>query len=415
MSLLYDIGIRLYWLLALIVSPWDQKAKLWLRGRRNWHEKLKGALGQDEKVIWFHCASLGEFEQGRPVIEGVRERLPDRKILLTFFSPSGYEKRKDYDGADYVMYLPLDTRRNANRMLDLLSIEMAIFIKYEFWYHFLKQLKTKGVPVYLASGNFRNDQLFFRWYGLWYRQFLDLFTHIFVQNKNSEDLLAGIGRRRVSVAGDTRFDRVHVLKQSKFEHPALEGFGKNSPIIVAGSTWEKDEQLLAHTYRELGDQLYWIIAPHELSEGHLRSLQDRFPGSLRYTELEGKIPEGCRVILVDTIGKLSYLYRYGKLAYIGGGFGKGIHNILEAATYGLPVIFGPEYSKFLEALELTSLGGAFPIGSETELLFTVRQQLENPKLLKTSSQIAANFVSERVGATSLILDKVCIKSKTNLL
>ncbi len=415
MRLLYNIGIRFYWLVALLISPWNPKAKLCLKGRRHWYAKLQGALGRDEKVIWFHCASLGEFEQGRPVIEGIRELLPGRKILLTFFSPSGFEKRKDYKGVDHVMYLPLDTRRNAQKFLDLVSIELAIFIKYEFWYHFLKQLKTKGIPLYLASGNFRKDQLFFRWYGLWYRRILDLFTHIFVQNEDSQKLLAGIGYTRVSIAGDTRFDRVHELPQSKFSHPALEHFGKNSRIIVAGSTWEKDERLLAQAYSELGEQLYWIIAPHELSEGHIRSLQERFPGSVRYTELEGEVPRGCRVILVDTIGKLSYLYRYGTLAYIGGGFGKGIHNILEAATYGLPVIFGPEHAKFLEALELSALGGAFPIGTETELLFTIRQQLENPKLLKTSSQIAANFVSERVGATSAILDKVCIKSKTNLL
>ena len=415
MSLLYAIGIRLYWLVAHIVSPWNRKAKLWLRGRQHWSEHLEEALDRNEKVIWFHCASLGEFEQGRPVIEGIRERMPDRKILLTFFSPSGYEKRKDYPGADYVMYLPLDTRRNALRMLDLLSLEMAIFIKYEFWYHFLKQLKAKGVPVYLASGKFRSGQLFFRWYGTWYRRFLKLFTHIFVQNKESEKLLADIHCMNVSVAGDTRFDRVHELQQGKFTHPAMENFGLGSQIIVAGSTWEKDEQLLASVYRELSDQVYWIIAPHELSERHIRSLQDRFPGSVRYTELEEEVPKGCRVILVDTIGKLSYLYRFGILAYIGGGFGKGIHNILEAATYGLPVIFGPEHARFLEALELSALGGAFPIGTETELLFTIRQQLENPKLLKTSSQIAANFVSKRVGATSLILNKVCIKTKTNLL
>jgi len=415
MRLLYDIGIRFYWLIAVIISPWNRKAKLWLGGRRQWHEKLKDVIGRDEKVIWFHCASLGEFEQGRPVIEGIRERLPDHKILLTFFSPSGYEKRRDYPGADYVMYLPLDTRKNAKRFLDLLSLEMAIFIKYEFWYHFLQRLKSKEVPVYLASGNFRPDQLFFKWYGSWYRRFLDLFTHIFVQNEDSKKLLAGIRYHRVSVAGDTRFDRVYELQQTPFSHPALEGFGKDSTIIIAGSTWEKDEQLLAIAFRELSDKVHWIIAPHELSEGHIRSLQGRFPGSVRYTELEEELPKGCRVILVDTIGKLSFLYRYGALAYIGGGFGKGIHNILEAATYGLPVIFGPEHSKFSEALELSSLGGAFPIGNETELLFTVHQQLEKPKLLKTTSQIAANFVSERVGATSFILDEVCIKSETNLL
>lgn len=415
MRLLYDIGIRIYWLVAIIITPWNRKAKLWVRGRKNWYEKLKSTLGQEEKIIWFHCASLGEFEQGRPVIEGIPERLPDHRILLTFFSPSGYEKRKDYDGADYVMYLPLDTRRNAKKMTDLLSLEMAVFIKYEFWYHFLNQLRSKEVPVYLASGNFRPGQLFFRWYGNWYRRFLDLFTHIFVQNRKSEKLLAGIGQDRVSVAGDTRFDRVHDLKSTTFSHTALESFGKNSAVIVAGSTWDKDEQLLAHVYKELSEQVYWIIAPHELSENHIKSLEERFPGSVRFTELGTEIPPGTRVILVDTIGQLSYLYRYGSLAYIGGGFGKGIHNILEAATYGLPVIFGPNYQRFREAVDLIGLGGAFPIASEGELLFTVRQQLENPKLLKTTSRTASNFVSTRVGATLSILDKVCIKSGSKLL
>ncbi|MCK4879083.1 MAG: 3-deoxy-D-manno-octulosonic acid transferase [Bacteroidales bacterium] len=415
MTLLYNIGIRIYWLMAMIISPWNRKAKLWLEGRRGWYEKLKDAIDRDEKVIWFHCASLGEFEQGRPVIEAIRERRPSHRILLTFFSPSGYEKRKDYTGADYVMYLPLDTRRNAKKMLDLLTLEMAFFIKYEFWYHFLQQLRAEEVPLYLASGNFRSDQLFFRWYGRWYRRFLDFFTHIFVQNRDSKELLSGIGFHRVTVAGDTRFDRVHDLLQNQFSHPALERFGKDSTVIVAGSTWEKDEQLLAHAFRELPEEVKWIIAPHELSESHIRSLQERFPGSVLYTEMEEEIPDGTRVILVNIIGKLSYLYRYGAMAYIGGGFGKGIHNILEAATYGLPVIFGPEYRRFSEAVELTSLGAAFPIGSETELLFTVRQQLENPDLLKTTSRIAANFVSERVGATSGMLEKVCIKTETKLL
>lgn len=415
MRILYDIGIRFYWLLALLISPWNRKAKRWVKGRKDWYRNLEKALGKHKKIIWFHCASLGEFEQGRPVIEGIRDRLSDQKILLTFFSPSGFEKRKDYEGADYVMYLPLDTSRNARRMLDLLDIEQALFIKYEFWYHFLKQLQAMEIPVYLASGNFRPDQLFFKWYGQWYRRFLNRFTHIFVQNQESENLLAGIGQKRVSVAGDTRFDRVQELKHIPYTHPVLEDFSKDSTVIVAGSTWEKDEQLLASAYRELSDQIYWIIAPHELSEGHLRSLQERFPGSVRFTELGSTVPDGCRVILVDTIGWLSYLYRYGELAYIGGGFGRGIHNILEAATYGLPVIFGPNFKKFQEAVELVSLGGAFPISGEGDLLFTIRQQLENPELLKTTKQTASNYVSQRVGATSAILDKVCIKSESNLL
>ena len=416
MRLLYNIGIFLYWLMARVISPWNRKAGLWIQGRMNWQAKLGNALGKDNKTIWFHCASLGEFEQGRPVIEGIRDRMPDHKILLTFFSPSGYEKRSDYQGADYVMYLPLDTRRNAKQLLDLISCEMAVFIKYEFWYYILRELQKRKIPVYLASGNFRSDQLFFRWYGSWYRHFLNRFSHIFVQNQPSKELLAGIGLNNVSIAGDTRFDRVYELKQTPFSHPALENFGKNSAVIVAGSTWEKDEQLLEHACKELAEAVYWIIAPHELSEGHMQRLQERFPDSVRYTELdESGIPGNCRVVLVDTIGKLSYLYRYGTLAYIGGGFGKGIHNILEAATYGLPVIFGPEFRKFSEAIELSALGAAFPIGTDSELLLTIRQQLENPELLKTTSQIASDFVSMRVGATSAILEKVCIKSESNLL
>ena len=414
MRLLYNIGIRIYWIVAGIISLWNRKARLWLTGRKGWYNRLQGALGHGEKVIWFHCASLGEFEQGRPVIEAIREQLPGRKILLTFFSPSGYEKRKDYAGADYVMYLPLDTRRNAKKMLGLLNLELVFFIKYELWFHFLNRLKKLNVTVYLASGNFRAGQLFFRWYGRWYRRFLDLFTHIFVQNEHSKDLLAGIGLFNVDVAGDTRFDRVHELVNSPFSHPVLDRVLKDAWVIVAGSTWERDEKLLAHAYMELPDNLFWIIAPHELSEGHIRSLQERFPGSVLYTGLKNELPERTRVILVDTIGKLSYLYRYGSLAYIGGGFGKGIHNILEAATYGLPVIFGPEYNKFAEAVELTSLGGAFPIGDEAELLFTIRQQLEDHELLKTTSEIAATFVSERVGATLAILSKVYLKQGSSI-
>jgi 3-deoxy-D-manno-octulosonic-acid transferase len=405
MRLLYDIGIRIYWLLALIISPWNRKAKLWVKGRRDWYGKLKGVFDPGEKITWFHCASLGEFEQGRPIIEALREQEPERRILLTFFSPSGYEKRKNYAGADFVMYLPLDTRRNSRKMMELISPEKVFFIKYEFWYHILKELKKADVPVYLASGNFRSGQLFFRWYGSWYRKFLDFFTHIFVQNEDSKELLRGLGYQQVSVAGDTRFDRVYELTKSEFKHPALDNFSKGRQVIVAGSTWEKDEQLLALAYKELPDDVLWIIAPHELSGGHIRGLKKRFPGSVLFTELQEKVPSDSRVILVDTIGKLSYLYRYGTLAYIGGGFGKGIHNILEAATYGLPVIFGPEYGKFSEAIELSSLGAAIPIRNEGDLIFTICQQFENPDLLKTTSAIAENYVSTRVGATSAILEK----------
>jgi 3-deoxy-D-manno-octulosonic-acid transferase len=410
MRLVYDIGIRLYQLAAWAISPWNRKARLWVRGRRGWYEELRQALAGKGRVVWFHCASLGEFEQGRPIMEALRERCADRKILLTFFSPSGYEKRKDYGGADHVMYLPLDTERNARLLVRSIPLEMAVFIKYEFWFHYLQRLSREGVPVYLASGIFRPGQLFFRWYGTWYRKFLECFTHIFVQQESSRELLEKYGITHTTTAGDTRFDRVRQVAGTGYSHPAIERFASGARIIVAGSTWEADEQLLESAFIELPPGLRWIIVPHELSEPHLQHLRKRFPGNILFTELKGDMPPGTRVVIVDTIGQLSYLYRYGTLAYIGGGFGKGIHNILEAATYGLPVIFGPNYQKFSEALELIRLGGAFPVSSKSELLSTIRQHLEMNSLLKTASQIASNYVLERVGATSFILENVCKKS-----
>ncbi len=415
MRFVYNIGIRLYWTSAWIISPWNQKAKLWLKGRKGWYGQLKEAIGKDERVIWFHCASLGEFEQGRPVMEAIRTRFPDHRIVLTFFSPSGFEKRKDYPSADHVMYLPLDTARNARLLVNYLSPELVIYIKYEFWYHYLNRLKKQGVPLYLASGIFRPDQLFFKWYGKWYRKFLDCFTHIFVQQENSSLLLRQYGFDRVTVAGDTRFDRVGAVAETVYENRQLEKFSRGSKVIIAGSTWEKDEEIIAQAYREMTEDIRWIIAPHEPSPAHIERLKRWFPSSVLFTELDHGIPSGIRVIIIDSIGQLSYIYRYGSLAYVGGGFGKGIHNILEAATYGLPVIFGPAFTKFSEAVELTEMGGAFPVQNERELLFTIHQQLKDPKLLKTSSLIAENYVITKLGATSRILDEVCKKTEANML
>jgi len=409
MRFIYNIGIGLYYLAALVISPWNRKAKLWISGRKGWQEPLGKAFQPGDRVVWFHCASLGEFEQGRPVIEAIKERSPEYKILLTFFSPSGYEKRKDYEVADHVMYLPLDTARNARRMVKSLPLEMVLFVKYEFWFHFLTRIKKEGVPIYLISGIFRQSQIFFKWYGGWYRRFLDAFTHIFVQQEASRILLGESGLDKVSVTGDTRFDRVKQLVQSDYSNPALEAFASGAQVLVAGSTWEPDEQILEEAYQELPPSVKWIIAPHELSDSHIEKLQKRFPDSVLFTEFGNEIPSDIRVVIVNTIGHLSHLYRYGTLAYIGGGFGKGIHNILEAATYGLPVIFGPKHGRFSEAVELIERGGAFPVSCASELLSTVHQQLENSKLLKTTSGIASNYVSERLGATEKIVKIVCIK------
>lgn len=409
MRILYNIGIGLYYLLATIISPWNNKAKLWIDGRKGGLKALHKVFDPDDRVVWIHCASLGEFEQGRPVIEAIKENCPDRKILLTFFSPSGYEKRKDFTLADHVMYLPLDTAGNARNLLKSVPVEMALFIKYEFWFHILNRLKKKGVPLYLVSGIFRPGQVFFRWYGGWYRQILKNFTHIFVQQESSLLLLEEHGISNVSVAGDTRFDRVGKLALSAYSNPAMEAFSSDAAVFIAGSTWEPDEQILAEAYRELPSDLKWIIAPHELSRSHLEKIQSRFPGSVFFTEIEDKIMPETRVVIVDTIGHLSYLYRYGTLAYIGGGFGKGIHNILEPATYGLPVLFGPNYLKFSEAVELAKRKGAFVVPGAPELLSTVHQQLKNPSLLKTTSEIVSKYVCEGLGATSRIVQKLCKK------
>lgn len=410
MRVIYDLGIRFYYALALLLSLWDRKARLWVKGRKGWREDLRNRFSSNDQVVWFHCASLGEFEQGRPLIEGYRKRCPEDKILLTFFSPSGYEKRKDFEGADHVMYLPLDTRRNVRDFLKLVPLKKALFVKYEFWLHYLRQLSRKEIPIYLASGIFRPGQLFFRSHGRWYLRFLEHFTHIHVQQEESAALLRAHGIQQVSVAGDTRFDRVSALPGSPFSHPVLDRWCKDKRVVVAGSTWEPDEALLSAVGASLPGDLGWIIAPHEITEGHLKALLHRFPDAVLYTELTEEKAAHARVILVNSIGQLSYLYRYATLAYVGGGFGKGIHNTLEAATYGVPVIFGPRYQKFREAGELISLGGAFSVATEAEMLFTFRQQLDMNTLLKTSSEIAQKYVREGVGATALILDKLCIST-----
>jgi 3-deoxy-D-manno-octulosonic-acid transferase len=413
MRIVYDIGIRLYFLAAWISSIWNKKAGKWVKGRKGWLRSLDGAFDPGDRVIWFHCASLGEFEQGRPVIEAYRQQCPAEKILLTFFSPSGYEKRKDFAGADRVMYLPLDTARNARRFIKSIPVKKAVFIKYEFWFHFLRQLKKERIPVYLASGIFRPGQIFFRWYGRWYRRFLEGFTHIFVQQEASKTLLEQYGFQQVSVAGDTRFDRVRQVKETPYRHRELEEFTAGRKVIVAGSTWETDEQLLVQAFSALPAEIRWIIAPHELTDVHIRGLQKRFPGSLLFTTLEKGIPKEAKVVIVDTIGHLSYLYRYGTLAYIGGGFGKGIHNILEAATYGLPVMFGPNHRKFTEAEDLIRLKGAFPVSNVEEMLFTVHQHFDMNSLLKTSGEIAARYVVQRIGATSKIIASLCKTTDDN--
>jgi len=410
MRLLYDIGIQVYIFLVRLAAIRNTKAKLWLRGRRNWYSGLIKGIGAEEEVVWFHCSSLGEFEQGRPLMEEVRKRYPQYRILLTFFSPSGYEKRKEFKGADYVTYLPADTLFNARRFVGGLRLKAVYFIKYEFWFHFLHELHRKKVPVFLVSGIFRKNQIFFRPLGSWYRNFLKYFTHFFVQNNESGELLRSIGFENISVSGDTRFDRVLEIVGSASRFEKIERFAKDRRVIIAGSTWEPDEDLILEAFNHFGEELSWIIAPHEVTAERLNRISRKFPGSVRFSDCLSGRDEPGRVIIVDTIGHLSALYRYADIAFIGGGFGRGIHNILEAATYGLPVLFGPNYTKFQEAVDLVERQSAFPIDTVEKLVLTIDSFLTDNELLITTRESAKTYVKSMAGATCRIVDFTFKKS-----
>jgi 3-deoxy-D-manno-octulosonic-acid transferase len=406
MRFIYKIGIQFYFLLIILVAPFNIKARRWLKGRQGIWRKIRMNIKPGDSVVWIHCASLGEFEQGRPIIEEIRKTMPEKKILLTFFSPSGYELRKNYEGAHCVTYMPLDTRFNAWLFMNLVKPEMAFFIKYDFWYYFLRTLKKKKIPAYLVSAKFRRDQVFFKWYGLWYRSVLTFFTILYVQNEESRRLLNVIGIRNVEVTGDTRFDRVYSISQRSVEYLWLEPFAIGKKVIVAGSTWEKDEQLLIEYINHSAQDIRFILAPHEISEKKVIRIIEliEFP-VVRFTDNDKSSYLNAKVLIVDTIGHLSSLYRYGKIAYIGGGFGKGIHNILEAATYGLPVVFGPKYLKFLEAVEMIERNAAYSINNFDELKSTLDLLATNEKLLADCSHLAKSYIESKLGATRTIIDR----------
>jgi 3-deoxy-D-manno-octulosonic-acid transferase len=408
MEFLYRTGIFFYSALVQAVSPFNTKAGQFVKGRREWRKKLAGKIETNAKYIWFHCASLGEFEQGRPLIEEIRKRFPQYRILLTFFSPSGYEIRKNYDQADIVMYLPADTRRNARRFIRMVNPSMAFFIKYEYWYFYMDELKKNRIPFYMVSAIFRENQLFFknsRW-GRWYRRMLLKTGHFFVQNEDSAKLLQSVGLNNYTVSGDTRFDRVAAIAHNTKEIPLVEKFKGDQLLLIAGSTWKPDEELLA-AFINSHDGLKVVFAPHEVTDANMNRLENLLKkSSIRFSKATEKDIGSFRVLIIDSVGMLSSLYRYGNLAYIGGGFGVGIHNILEAATFGLPVIFGPNYKKFKEAIELKALGGAFPIHNYSLLEKILADLLADPHKLPEVSAICKNYVEKNSGATNLIMNKV---------
>jgi 3-deoxy-D-manno-octulosonic-acid transferase len=410
MVFLYGLGIRLYLLLVWLVSPFNSKASLWLNGRKRWSERLRKAIDNNEPIAWFHCASLGEFEQGRPLIEAYKEKYPDHKILITFFSPSGYEVRKNYSGADYVFYLPIDTRHNAKRFVSIVNPVVAVFIKYEFWHYILNELKHKNIPTYLVSAIFRQGQIFFRWYGFWNRRMLHCFSHIFVQNDISKQLLNSLNLFNVDVTGDTRFDRVYATAKSSEKLPLLDEFCQDYPVIVAGSTWPKDEELLISFIKKTNHRVKLIIAPHEIVENRIKSIIESIGMStIRFSKPDIRLVKDSKVLIIDTMGILSSTYRYGHIAYVGGGFGAGIHNTLEPATFGLPILFGPHYQKFREAKELIELKAAFSITDENELISKLTYLLNHKDQLVNAGATSSKYVEKNIGATQKVLAMITPK------
>ncbi|MFD0766073.1 3-deoxy-D-manno-octulosonic acid transferase [Mucilaginibacter lutimaris] len=397
MLLLYNIGINLYYTLVYIVSLYKNKAKLWINGRK--HQQVQ----QLESSIWFHFASLGEFEQGRPVLEAVKAGYPQHKIVITFFSPSGYEPRKTTTLADAVYYLPLDTAGNARKFIGAINPVMAIFTKYEYWYHFFNELHGRHIPLYIISGIFRPGQVFFKWYGGLHRKMLKMVTWYFVQDISSKHLLHDAGITNVTISGDTRFDRVWANAQQPRSLKYVAEFKNGQPLFIAGSTWPQDEALLPDLIKE---HPHWkfIIAPHEIGENKIDGLVNILPKetTLRFSQISN-LTSQISCLIIDNIGMLSSLYQYADIAYIGGGFGSGIHNTLEAAAFGMPVIFGPKYDKFKEARDLVELKAGFSINSQDELNRVAGSLMNDGAARYAAAVIAKNYVEQNVGATEAII------------
>jgi len=385
----------------------NEKGKLWVRGRKDILQKIEEALTGNhdkEKIAWFHCASLGEFEQGRPVIEAFREAMPDHRIFLTFFSPSGYEIRKNYPGADHVFYLPADSPGMAAKFVKVLSPDIVFFIKYEYWYNYLAVLKQRGIPTYMVSAIFRSSQPFFRWYGSWFRKQLNNLSWFFVQDEDSESLLRKIDIQQVSVSGDTRFDRVNAIAGQKKPVEGMDEFCKDSLVMLAGSTWPEDEKILLPFILETKTKFKFIIAPHEVHKARIDGLMSQVgSGGLRFSQASDKNIREARVLVIDSIGLLASLYRYAFVSFVGGGFGVGIHNILEPAAFGVPVIFGPNYERFREARELIREGGATSIKNEEDFRKVFGRMADVPGERDRASGICSAYVTSHKGATAHIL------------
>ena len=405
MKIIYQIGIALYLLVIRIAANFNPKAKLWLAGRKNIFESIALSLGENEKRIWFHYASLGEFEQGRPVQEAIRLQYPDHKIVMTFFSPSGYEAKKTHAAADYVFYLPMDGARRSKQFIELINPTQAYFTKYEFWYFYFQYLAQKNIPLFLISGIFRKEQIFFKWYGSFFRKILKQVRFFFVQNESSKNLLNSIGIEQVIITGDTRFDRVAANAAKQHQNTIIEQFVKGKDILLGGSTWSPDEKIIASLLNK--SNFKFIIAPHEIKESRLQEIEATFNNvCIRYSQANVITIAAAKVLIIDNIGMLSSLYQYAGMAYIGGGFGVGIHNTLEAAAFGKPVIFGPNYSKFDEAKQLIAIGAAISIHNTDSFIAAIDQLYLNETNYFAACEKSRQFIASGKGASEKIIAKI---------
>ena len=407
---MYSLAIHFYAFIIALISPFHKKARIMRLGQWKTNSILREKIDRNAKYIWFHASSLGEFEQGRPMMEKIKAEHPEYKILLTFFSPSGYEVRKNYNGVDVICYLPFDTPYRVKKFLNLANPSIAVFIKYEFWGNYLQELKHRNIPVYIISSIFRRDQLFFQWFGYPYRKMLYCFTHLFVQDDRSAALLKEFGITNVTVTGDTRFDRVLDVRNqarelSPVEHFVCEGGKEKRLTLVAGSSWPQDEEILIPYFNE-HPEMKLIIAPHEIHREHLMYIESLLKRpSVRLSDVfhDQSLAEGKDCLIVDSFGLLSSIYRYGTIAYLGGGCGAGIHNTLEAAVYGIPVLFGPKYHKFKEAKDLIKVGGGFSVSDKQSFCEKMDELLTYHEVLEAAGESAGQFVNGNAGATDKIL------------
>lgn len=411
MLFLYTIIVQITNFLLKIVALFSPKIKLFVDGRKLVFEILKTKISPNDKTIWFHAASLGEYEQGLPVIEKIKMKYPDHKIVLTFFSPSGYEVRRNNPFTDITVYLPLDTKKNAQQFLKLAHPEMVFFIKYEYWPNYLNELRKREIPTYLISGIFRKNQLFFKWYGGFYRTALNTFTYFFVQNESSKKLLLELGKTNVAISGDTRFDRVASILEKDNSLDFIESFKNNTLTIVVGSSWPKDESLLVDYINQTTEKVKFIIAPHNIKQEQIQELKNSITKkTVLFSDVETRLIASLKdfdVFIIDTIGILTKIYSYADIAYVGGGFGNpGVHNILEPATFGVPIVVGPNFSHFAEATALVNMDGCLSISDKSSLFDAFSNLITNEDIRHEKGHICSTFVQMNKGATAIIMNNI---------